>query len=851
MRHFYLFILFTSIFFSCNQEIDNKKTLFTLISPKKSGIHFINALKVSEEVNMYTYRNFYNGGGVAVGDINNDGFPDVFFSGNQVSNKLYLNKGNFEFQDITISAGLNTNGVWSTGVSMADINGDGLLDIYVCKSGPPSNLESRKNALFINNGNLTFTDQAEDYGIDDKGLSTHAIFFDYDRDGDLDMYLLNNSLRSVGGYDLIEGQREIRDTLGANKLYENLGDHFEDVSEKAGIYGSSIGFGLGVSIGDINRDNWPDIFVSNDFFERDYLYLNQKDGTFKEILEESIQDISMGSMGADIADINNDGYPEIFVTEMLPESDRRYKTKTVFDSWDKYQLMVKKGYYHQFGRNVLQLNNQDGTFSEIGRYAGVEATDWSWGALIFDMDNDGNRDIFVANGIFKDLLDQDYINYKADPASIRELISSGGKVMTKLVDMIPSEPISNYAFINRGDLKFENRTKELGLGKPSYSSGSAYADFDNDGDLDLVLNNTNQKAYIFRNNSNELNNHHFIKVQFIQDDKNKFGYGAQINAYSKEKMWFAELNPMRGFQSNVEPIIHLGLGEVKLLDSLRIFWPSGGSTSFYNVQADSTYIIKRGENLFLTDFGNQSNQTKTLFSKDKKLLKEGLKYKESKFVDFDHDRLLFNMRSNLGPCACKGDINNDGNDDFYIGGAKGEEGKLFLYDMGKYIEIDILDFSKNKSSEDTDCIFIDFNGDGYQDLFVTSGGFENAFLSENLKDRLYINTKSNSFELKLDYMVNTYSNNSSTVSADDIDNDGDYDLFIGSSAIHNQFGTKPSGILLQNDGNANFKDVTNDKARCLQKVGIIRDSKWVNLDDSPENELIIIGEYMPLMVFFK
>ncbi|MEO6356246.1 MAG: VCBS repeat-containing protein, partial [Ferruginibacter sp.] len=456
--------------------------LFNLVPSAITGINFSNDVKYTEELNAYTFRNFYNGGGVGIGDINNDGLPDIFFCGNLKSNKLYLNKGDFKFEDITDKAGLNSAGVWSTGVTFADVNGDGLLDIYVCKSGDLKS-KNRNNSLYINNGNNTFTERAAEYGLNSLGLSTHAEFFDYDHDGDLDCYLLNNSMRSVGNYDLVKDQRNIPDTLGGNKFYRNDNNHFIDVTAKAGIYSSKIGFGLGVTIADVNKDGWQDIYVSNDFFEKDYLYINNKNGTFTESLENCIRELSMNSMGADIADINNDGYPDIYVTDMLPETEARLKTKTNFENWDKYQSNVANGYYHQFVRNVLQLNQGPSgntvtktaeiNFSEIGRLAGVQATDWSWGALLTDLDNDGYKDIFVANAIFKDLTDQDYIQYTANPDEVRKILKQekdGG--IKKLIDLMPSNPLSNYAYRNNGDLTFTNKAKEWGLDQPGFSNGS-------------------------------------------------------------------------------------------------------------------------------------------------------------------------------------------------------------------------------------------------------------------------------------------------------------------------------------------------------------------------------------------
>jgi enediyne biosynthesis protein E4 len=447
----YCLILYLAFVFSaCKQEA--KPTLFESLLPEQTGISFRNDLAFSSEFNIYTYRNFYNGGGVAAGDINHDGLVDLYFTSNQNKNKLYLNKGNFQFEDITETAGVGGSRAWSTGVSFADVNGDGHLDIYVCNSGDIKN-DNKQNELFINNGDLTFTERASEYGLDDMGYSTHAAFFDYDKDGDLDVYLLNNSYQAIGSFNLMQNIRDKRDAVGGDKLYRNDGERFTDVSVAAGIYGSVIGFGLGVTIGDVNNDGWQDIFVSNDFFERDYLYINNKNGTFREVLEEQMQSISAASMGADMADINNDGWLDIFVTDMLPEEDKRLKQVTTFENWDKLQYNINNGYHYQFNRNMLHLNNGNGTFSEIGRLAGVEATDWSWGALMFDMDNDGLKDIFVANGIYQDITDLDYLSFIVDENTVKRIISKQGVDYRALIDPIPINPVPNYAFHNEGNLR--------------------------------------------------------------------------------------------------------------------------------------------------------------------------------------------------------------------------------------------------------------------------------------------------------------------------------------------------------------------------------------------------------------
>ena len=840
MRKIFFYFLIISGFISCNSKKEN--TLFELLPSSKTNVYFQNNLEYTEELNPYTYRNFYNGGGVGIGDFNNDSLQDIFFTGNLVSNKLYLNKGNFEFEDITDKSGLNSKDIWSTGVSVVDINHDGFLDIYVCKSGPPGG-ERRNNELFINNGDLTFTESSKAYGLDNEGLSTHAAFFDFDNDGDLDCYLLNNTIKSIGiGLDMVKDLRKIDSNQG-NKLLRNDNDFFVDISKEAGIYTSDIGFGLGVTIGDINLDGWSDMFISNDFFEKDYLYINNQNGTFSESLEDYLNEISMGSMGADMADLNNDGFSEIFVTEMLPDRHDRRVSKAVFDSWDKYQFSLNQGYFHQFNRNALQLNNQNNSFSEISRITGLDATDWSWGALIFDMDNDGNKDVFVANGIYKDLLDQDYVNFLANPSIISNMIKSEKEPVKKLIDMIPSEPLTNFAFKNLGSLKFDNVSEEFGFDNKTFSNGSAYGDFDNDGDLDLVINNVNMLSNIYENKSSN----NWISFSFDSSSKNKFGVGNKIFLYTKNGLQFQELSPMRGFQSSVDYRLNFGIGNISNVDSVKIVWNNNQESTLQNLKINSHHLIKE-DNMIKSHNKNTSNKQKQILSQS--MSKIDYTHIENNFVDFDRERLLFKMNSSEGPCLCAADFNQDGLDDIFIGSAKNQVSKIYYQiKKGEFKEYSE-PFENDLLSEDVNCVVDDFDGDGRIDLIVASGGSEFSNFSPELRDRLYLNNGYMNFQ-KLD---NSFASiltfeSTSTISSDDIDNDGDKDLFVGTRLNPGSYGTQTKNFILINNGKGIFSDATSQYLGKDKIMKMVTDSEFIDIDNDGKNELVVVGEWMPILVF--
>ncbi len=839
---------------------------FTLLDAGETGIAFENAVSDQDSFNILTYRNYYNGGGVAIGDINNDGLNDIYFTANMGENKLYLNKGGMKFEDITEKAGVKGKKSWATGVTFADVNADGFLDIYVCYSGD-ANTENKENELFINSGSLPngaaavaegwggfFKEKAKEYGLNDAGLSTHAAFFDYDLDGDLDCYVLNNSYKNPERISLYSRQRYEYDALGGDRLYENKDGKFVNITKESGIFSSNIGFGLGISVGDVNGDFYPDIYISNDFWERDYLYLNQKNGNgssprFKETLTENISYTSVSSMGADMADINNDGKLDIFTTDMLPPDNYRLKAATKFDDYYLYDLKFRNSYYYQFVQNCLQINRGDGTFQETAHFSGVSATDWSWGALIFDMNLDGKKDIFVSNGVYHDITDADFIDFIADKDEIKKVVEENGRYSFKdFVKYLPHNKRKNYAFINNGShngspLKFDNLAKNLNLDQESYSNGSAYGDLDNDGDFDLVVNNVNMPAFVYRNNAVEDKKTKFIKFKLKGSEKNPFGIGSTINIFSKGNLQTAHSTTARGFQSSADTDIIFGLGDWSGIDSVRIIWSDLKTQLLLNPKLNQTNILeyKKATEKYLPR-NIFSNPT---FKEISNTLITNALHKENQYVDFDFDRLMPHVLSTQSPKLIHGDVNKDGREDFILQGAKGSSDKLFINQGSKFVENLQKTFNFDINVEKTSGALFDADADGDLDYLVGVGGNEYKDGFKTFASLFYENDGKGNFT-KQNLKGPKFNGQVSCIKPFDFDNDGDLDLFVGGNAVPGAYGLNPRSFVLRNQGNGSWEDLTNN---FTGPIGMVTDAIWTDINGDKYADLMVVGEWLPVTVF--
>ncbi len=832
--------------------------LFHLRPKQETNIDFANVLPESKYMNRFVYEYFYNGGGVAIGDVNNDGLDDIYFTSNLKDNKLYLNKGEFVFEDITNLAGIKGKKGWATGVSMVDINQDGLMDIYVCRAGRFTDHDKRRNELFINqginaNGVPVFKEGAKAYGLDDPSFTTKATFFDYDKDGDLDAFLANYNIEPPPAEDisLIMELRNEKSSLGGNRLLRNDNGKFINVTATSGIHTHMLNYTLDVSIGDVNLDGWPDIYVANDFSEPDHLYINSTNGTFKDQLTNSTGHISTFTMGSDIADINNDGWPDIMSVDMAASDNYTIKTSMSSMDADLFWKHVDSGLHYQYMYNSLQLNNgidRKGQlhFSEIGQLANISNTDWSWATLVADFDNDGLNDIFVANGLKRDYRNNDFNTFlkKAVDKVIREK-DNPLKYYQHWTQFSPIRAKSNYFFMNEGNLKFANKSKDWSLDQPSFSNGAAYGDLDNDGDLDIVVNNIDASAFIYENQSNKIENHHFLKIQLEGPDKNRSGIGAKVILTGENLDQIREQFPARGFQSSISPVLHFGLGNITEIEELKIIWPDGKQQRLKNIKVDQKLFLSYKDAVN----NNEEEELPLVLFETLDLEKINLNYyhSENAFDDFEREGLLPHKMSQLGPALDIGDINNDGLDDLYLGGAMEQEGQIFVQKTdGSFQKQHSLSFVKDKKYEDIASVFFDAEGDGDLDLYVVSGGNEKEEGNKIYQDRLYENISGNFIKTRGALPLNFVSGG--CVIVEDFDNDGDVDLFVGGRQVPGKYPSPASSYILRNDskiGEIKFTDVSSEIAPMLQNIGMVTDAQWLDIDGDNQKDLIVIGEWMP------
>ncbi len=841
---------------ACSRE-SRSPPLFELLKPDATGVTFANTLPEKPDFNILNYLYYYDGGGVAVGDVDGDGLPDLYFTSNLGPNKLYRNKGNYQFEDITDKAGVADPDGWKSGVTMADVNGDGKIDIYV--SGVDYLGMHGRNVLYINNGDGTFTDRTREYGLEHVGFSTQALFFDYDGDGDLDMYLLDHSTHAQRAIET-QAQRNAKSPRTGDHLFRNDGNHFTDVTDAAGLRDGIDGYGLGVVASDFNNDGCPDLYVANDFQGDDYLYINNCNGTFTESIAKATGHTSRFSMGVDAADFNNDGRIDIISLDMLPEREDILKTSANAEGFNIFNMRLAAGYHPQYARNALQLNRGKGKFSEIGYLAGVFATDWSWSALFADLDNDGRKDLFVTNGIYHRPNDMDYISYVGNEAVQASLHDTITKANLALLQKMPQIPLAKYAFRNDGNLKFTNMADAWGLAQPGFSNGAVYVDLNNSGNLDLVVNNVNAPASIYRSHAREINKNHYLTVQLRGSGANTAGIGARIEITQKGEKQVVEQMPTRGFLSSVDPRPHFGLGPSSRIDSLTVIWPDHRFQTLTNLegdriltlsQKDATQSYRYHDPFDLPAPAPGRAQATPMFADVTAKSGVDFKHEEDTFYDYNREPLMPHLLSTEGPRLAVADVNGDGLDDFYVGGAKWQAGRLYIQQRDETFRAsNQAAFAADSLSEDIGATFFDANGDGHPDLLVVSGGNEFWGQEDALRPRLYLNDGHGNFQRARDSLPDIFENGS-CVAVGDFNGDGHPDLFIGSRVVSRSYGLIPKSHLLENDGNGRFTDVTLEKAPELSEAGMVSSATWIDYDHDGKLDLVVVGEWMPVRVFHQ